>query len=62
MRPDPIPLKASGRVRMTFAGKIPKSLATGTYYLVATIDPSDAFHDTGGASNVIVSSTPVTLV
>ena len=51
-----IRLDPKGHVLIKLSGNV--DLSPGSFYMVAIIDPADAFHDQGGAPNVVVNPTP----
>ena len=51
-----IRLAPRGHVQIKLSGNV--DLSPGTFYMVAIIDPANAFNDQGGAPNVIVNPTP----
>jgi hypothetical protein len=56
-----ISIKPNAHVVLRLASAVPAGLAAGQYFVVATVDPSNAFHEPSLADHTAVSATPITL-
>jgi len=56
-----ISIKPKAHAVLSLSSALPAGLAAGQYFAVATVDPSNTFHEPSLANNTAVSSKPITL-